>query len=140
VRIHHLNCGSIAPPGARLVNGTGSLLRRGTIVCHCLLVVTDAGLVLVDTGIGLHDVARPVARLGRPFLWALQPRLEPAETAVRQIAALGYQSTDVRHVVLTHLDVDHAGGLADFPQAQVHVHATELAAALHPTTLLVVRV
>jgi glyoxylase-like metal-dependent hydrolase (beta-lactamase superfamily II) len=28
-------------------------------------------------------------------------------------------------VVLTHLDLDHAGGLPDFPRARVHVHRTE---------------
>jgi len=36
----------------------------------------------------------------------------------------------VRHIVLTHLDVDHCGGLPDFPDAQVHVLAAELDAAL----------
>ena len=36
-------------------------------------------------------------------------------------------------IVLTHLDLDHAGGIADFPQARVHVHATELEAARHPS-------
>ena len=30
----------------------------------------------------------------------------------------------------THLDLDHVGGLSDFPWARVHVHATELEAAL----------
>lgn len=30
----------------------------------------------------------------------------------------------------THLDLDHAGGLGDFPGAQVHVYKTELDAAL----------
>jgi phosphoribosyl 1,2-cyclic phosphodiesterase len=29
--------------------------------------------------------------------------------------------------VLTHLDIDHSGGLPDFPQAQVHLWARELA-------------
>lgn len=28
---------------------------------------------------------------------------------------------DVRHIVLTHLDFDHAGGLDDFPEATVHM-------------------
>jgi glyoxylase-like metal-dependent hydrolase (beta-lactamase superfamily II) len=32
--------------------------------------------------------------------------------------------------VLTHLDFDHAGGLPDFPDAKVHVHAKEKDAAL----------
>src|SRR5690606_39180198 len=33
------------------------------------------------------------------------------------------------HILLTHLDVDHCGGLPDFPGARVHVLADELAAA-----------
>jgi len=53
------------------------------------------------------------------------PRLDPAEIAVRQIRALGYSPGDVRHVLLTHLDRDHAGGIADFPGAKVHVHRKE---------------
>jgi glyoxylase-like metal-dependent hydrolase (beta-lactamase superfamily II) len=35
----------------------------------------------------------------------------------------------VRHIVLTHLDFDHAGGLEDFPDATVHVLAAEREAA-----------
>jgi glyoxylase-like metal-dependent hydrolase (beta-lactamase superfamily II) len=59
----------------------------------------------------------------------MRPRLDPAETAVRRIAALGYRPADVRHVVLTHLDPDHAGGIADFPGATVHVTAAAYRAA-----------
>ncbi len=59
----------------------------------------------------------------------IRPRLEVAETALRQIADLGFRIDDVRHIVPTHLDLDHAGGLADFPEATVHVHAAELRAA-----------
>jgi glyoxylase-like metal-dependent hydrolase (beta-lactamase superfamily II) len=36
---------------------------------------------------------------------------------------------DVRNIVHTHLDLDHVGGLSDFPDALVHVHATALEAA-----------
>ena len=35
----------------------------------------------------------------------------------------------MRHVVQTHLDLDHVGGLSDFPWASVHVHDVELRAA-----------
>jgi hypothetical protein len=45
------------------------------------------------------------------------------------VARLGYSPGDVRHIILTHLDVDHCGGLPDFPDAQVHVLAAELEAA-----------
>jgi glyoxylase-like metal-dependent hydrolase (beta-lactamase superfamily II) len=39
----------------------------------------------------------------------------------------------VRHVVLTHLDLDHAGGIADFPRAKVHVMLQEHEAAMLTT-------
>ncbi|MFD0510570.1 MBL fold metallo-hydrolase [Streptomyces aureus] len=34
------------------------------------------------------------------------------------MTGLGYAVDDVRHIVLTHLDLDHAGGLPDFPRAR----------------------
>jgi glyoxylase-like metal-dependent hydrolase (beta-lactamase superfamily II) len=132
VRVHHLNCGTMRPPSRRLLNGTGSLLAAGRLVCHCLLAETDAGLVLIDTGIGLADIANPAAALGARFLRQTRPLLDPDETAIRQVGRLGYRPTDVRHIVVTHLDRDHAGGVADFPWATVHVHALEHQAAMGP--------
>jgi glyoxylase-like metal-dependent hydrolase (beta-lactamase superfamily II) len=129
MRIHHLNTGTMCPIGQRFVNGTGSFFQRARMVCHCLLVESNDGLVLVDTGIGLDDIADP-ARLGRKWVRQTTPQLDPAETAVRQIRALGYSPDDVRHLLLTHLDRDHAGGVADFPKARVHVHRKEHAMAV----------
>ena len=102
---------------------------RGRLACHCLLVEAPAGLVLVDTGLGLADVAAPRARLGRASLAIFAPELVPQMTAARQVERLGFEIEDVRHVVLTHLDRDHAGGLDDFPQATVHLLAEEREAA-----------
>jgi glyoxylase-like metal-dependent hydrolase (beta-lactamase superfamily II) len=103
---------------------------RGLMVAHCLLVETERdGLVLVDTGFGTRDVdgATP---LSTAFRTLVGPTLDRTETAVAQVAALGFSPADVRHVVVTHLDLDHAGGLCDFPDAQVHLHAREHAAAM----------
>ncbi len=100
--------------------------------CHCPLIEGEDGLVLVDTGLGVEDCAEP-RRLGPLFRLLTRPRLEVAETALRRVADLGFRVDDVRHIVPTHLDLDHAGGLADFPAATVHVHASELKAAKNPT-------
>ncbi|TIC87597.1 MBL fold metallo-hydrolase [Nocardioides sp. GY 10113] len=118
MRVHHLNCGTMNAPLA------------GRLVCHVLLLETDAsGLVLVDTGFGLADIAQPRARLG-PTGTLLRPTLDPAEAAATQVEALGFRRDDVRHVVLTHFDLDHIGGLADFPEAAVHVTTAEYDAAV----------
>lgn len=99
------------------------------IVCHVLLVETDNGLVLVDTGFGLEDVADPRRRMG-PTWRVFRAVLDPAETAAHQVERLGFQRHDVRHIVVTHFDLDHIGGLSDFPQAQVHVTAAEIDGAM----------
>ena len=51
--------------------------------------------MLVDTGVGTHDV-----------------------TAIRQIERLGFDPREVRHIVLTHLD-------DDFAEATVHMLQAE---------------
>ncbi|MBB1051650.1 MBL fold metallo-hydrolase, partial [Dietzia sp. CW19] len=93
MRIHQMNCGTFA----------------GRLPTRVLLVEAPAGLVLVDTGIGLRDIADPAARLG-PLRHAMRPRLDPSETAYRRIEAMGFDPREVRHIVLTHMDFDHIGG------------------------------
>lgn len=130
MRVHHLNCGTHCPIGGALFDGSSrGLLAR--IVTHGLLIETDSGLVLVDSGYGLQDVQRPHPRL--PYAWRalLNIRLHEQDTALRQVEALGFAARDVRHIVLTHLDFDHAGGIEDFPEARVHVLAAEREAAAH---------
>jgi glyoxylase-like metal-dependent hydrolase (beta-lactamase superfamily II) len=132
MRIHHLSCGSLCPHGARLINGEGGLLSPASVVCHCLLIETADGLVMVDTGFGTDDARNP-RQLGAPFRALMRPRPQIAETALTQVESLGFAAGDVRHIITTHLDLDHAGGLPDFPEADVHVFAPELEAAMHPT-------
>jgi glyoxylase-like metal-dependent hydrolase (beta-lactamase superfamily II) len=137
MKVHHLNCISTCPLGGRLMDGrTRTLLGRGELACHCLLVETASHLVLVDTGLGTRDVANPRGRLSAFFLMLLDPDLREEMTAVRQVQKLGYDPRDVRHIVLTHLDFDHAGGLDDFPHASVHMLAAERDNALARPTWL----
>lgn len=136
MRIHHLNCGTDCPFGGALFDGLSAGLT-GHLVCHCLLVETAAhGLVLVDTGYGLRDVAHPHRhphpRITRTMRAMLNIKLNEAETAIRQIEKLGFKADDVRHIMLTHLDFDHAGGLEDFPTATIHLLQAEFDAATGP--------
>jgi glyoxylase-like metal-dependent hydrolase (beta-lactamase superfamily II) len=128
MRVHHLNCGLMAPLGGALFDGA-SAGPTAKLACHCLLLETDQGLVLVDTGFGMKDVRHPHRRLSSFFLYLDNIQLDPDLTAIRQIERLGFSPYDVRHIVMTHLDFDHTGGLEDFPQAAVHVTQRELDAA-----------
>lgn len=127
--VHHLNCLTMAPPVS-----LGGRITPRRMVAHCLLIEGDEGLVLVDTGFGTEDLA--TRRMGRGFILGMGAVLDPAETALAQLRALGHQPEDVTDIVVTHLDLDHAGGLGDFPAARVHVFADEFAAASSPRGLL----
>lgn len=131
MRIHHLNCGTLYVPLGVAMVGTGGLLTPARIVTHCVLAETDDGLLLVDTGFGTQDCLRPT-----PFMRIMMAfgssRRDLEETASRQVERLGYALEDVRHIVLTHFHYDHAGGLPDFPHAQVHVFVDEYEAVTDP--------
>ncbi|MFD4673153.1 MBL fold metallo-hydrolase [Lentzea sp. NPDC058450] len=120
MKVHHLNCATFRPP-----------LVAGGLVAHCLLIESDQGLVLVDTGFGMNEVTNPKGTIDPMSRKLLRPVLDITETAISHVEKRGYTADDVRHVLVTHLDLDHAGGLRDFPKATVHVLDAELEAAVN---------
>ncbi|QDU61626.1 Metallo-beta-lactamase superfamily protein [Planctomycetes bacterium Pan216] len=111
--IHHLIGGTLhAPPNP----------RAG---CHCLVLQHGGKLALVDTGIGLRDVAEPEKRIGEETIRLEGFQFHEEETILRQLERQGFRADDVTDIVLTHADPDHTGGLADFPEARVHLSREE---------------
>jgi glyoxylase-like metal-dependent hydrolase (beta-lactamase superfamily II) len=131
MKIHHLNCGTMHPLGVPRKDGSGGFFLRGDGGLHCLLVETGEGLALVDTGWGLRDIHNPSPAV-RFFMDFGDFVRDPEETAVRQVARMGFDPSEVKHIFLTHMHLDHAGGLPDFPGATIHLAAPELEACRHP--------
>ncbi len=124
LRVHPIKTGRLTGNETFLRGeGWASLLRRRRdyeFPAYCFVVEHPEGLIAIDTGIGSS------ARSPRP--WAQRrfvPDPEPGTGAAAGMRAIGLDPADVRLVILTHLDWDHAGGLADFPRAQVIVHRAE---------------
>ena len=134
MEVHHLGIGAMRPYGGALFDGRTPGLGPADLVCHCLLLETSVGLVLVDTGLVAQDAQRSAERISPFFRVADRVRLRPEESAVSQIRALGRDPGEVRHVIMTHLDFDHVGGLPDFAHAAIHLSAAEAQAARRPTT------
>jgi len=133
MKIHHLNCGSFCPLSHPILNRALPLLNQFNLVCHCLLIESDAGLILVDTGLGLDDVKNH-QRFKSNFIFNqfAKPKLDLDETAFVQITKLGFNPKDVKHIMATHFDSDHIGGLSDFPGAKIHLLKDEWEHAQNP--------
>jgi glyoxylase-like metal-dependent hydrolase (beta-lactamase superfamily II) len=70
-------------------------------------------VIVVDTGFAAHTAAKR----GR----------EQLHHPVEALSDLGIHPTDVSHLLVTHMHWDHAGHLASFPTARVHLQESELA-------------
>ena len=133
MRIHHLNCGAMQPYGGALWDGQTPIAGPAVLACHCLLLEYDDGtLVLVDTGVVSTDPAADRIRHSPFFLAVDRLDLDPMQSAAARLRELGRDPAQLRHVVMTHLDFDHAAGLPDFPDASVHLSAREAEHAQHP--------
>jgi N-acyl homoserine lactone hydrolase len=103
--------------------GWSSLFRRRKryeFPVHCFVVEHPEGPIAIDTGLTTRARLRASQRLIAP-----SPRVEAGEEVGQRIGTTGLNTDDVQRVVLTHLDWDHAGGLAYFPNAEVLVHRPE---------------
>ena len=111
-KIHHINCVKIESP-------------MGSAIGHCLVIEDKNKLTLIDSGIGLLESKKPEERLGKELIEVTGFKFEEDLTAIRQIEKLGLDPKNVKHIICSHLDPDHIGGIVDFPNAKVHVSKEE---------------
>jgi glyoxylase-like metal-dependent hydrolase (beta-lactamase superfamily II) len=99
--------------------------RRTVAIIGALIEHPKAGPILFDTG----------APANYPELWppVIQELFhitshEPEHQLEAAVQAAGYGLEDIRAIVLSHLHLDHAGGLESFrgSDVPVYVHADEL--------------
>ena len=100
-----------------------SLLRRRRAVefpVYSYIVEHPEGLIAIDTGMSAQ-AHRPATQ--RRFV--PRPVAKPEDEVGPRMRATGLRPEEVSRVVITHLDWDHVGGIAHFPNAEVLVHRPE---------------
>jgi glyoxylase-like metal-dependent hydrolase (beta-lactamase superfamily II) len=143
VRLRPLLCGrSMAPlpyllrqPGRlAALRGLGFGVRKDDWVpvpiVAFLLEHPEAGRVLIDTGLHASVAVKPVESLGRVGTLVFRNiQMDPSQAVPAQLRELGIEPRDVRTVVMTHLHIDHASGISEFPDATFVVSRAEWEAA-----------
>jgi N-acyl homoserine lactone hydrolase len=90
------------------------------------LIEHPEGLIVVDTGETARATAPGYFPPWHPYYRrCIRLAVEPDDEIGPQLRARGFDPSDVRWVVLTHLHTDHAGGLAHFPHSEIVVTREE---------------
>lgn len=97
------------------------------------LIETNQGFVLFDTGINTEILNDPdlLNQYYTRHGWT-PPIVKPHHELLYQLELLGLSTTDIRYVILSHMHLDHTGGLKHFRHAPVIVQRSEYEYAFDP--------
>lgn len=126
----------VAMPGATVTMRESELMVGGSdrmieLPVPTFVIEHPKGLVLFDTGCHPEVAVDATGYWGRIADY-LQVKFAPELVVDEQLRNHGYRPEDIRFVVVSHLHLDHAGGLALFPNARFFIMKGELNYAYWP--------
>lgn len=126
----------VAMPGATVTMRESELMVGGgdrmiEMPVPTFVIEHPKGLVLFDTGCNPEVAVDATGYWGRIADY-LQVKFAPELVVDAQLRSHGYRPEDIRYVVVSHLHLDHAGGLALFPNARFFIMKGELNYAYWP--------
>jgi len=132
----HFPVASFEAPGGPFeslkVTGLFSSRSKGWwwVPCPAFLIThPTAGPVLVDTSLHPSVADKPAENFGRLAVAYSHPRVEPGKDLPAQLRARGVDPKALRHVVMTHLHMDHASGMSEYSNSTFVITAAEWEAA-----------
>ena len=134
MRVHAIQTGRVRIKPSQIVGRGRGLARRlaplvdrewsDWLPVNAYAIEHRDGVILVDTGMSSRLKSEPP---WHPFFrFGVRFDIEPEQEAGPQLDEIGIRSADVRQIVLTHLHVDHDGGLAAFPASEIVASPGEL--------------
>src|SRR6202044_2096684 len=135
MRVHAIQTGRVKIKESQVVGRGHGLMRQfaplidsewsAWLPTFAYAIEHRDGVILVDTG--ASAAAKSLPRWHPYFRFGVRFDIEPEQEAGPQLRAIGIGSGDVRRVVMTHLHIDHDGGLEAFPNSEILVSSGELA-------------
>ena len=137
MRIHAVQTGRVQVKKTQLIGRGEGLKRRlaplfdpewsDWLPIYAFAIEHPEGVILVDTGANAGLMRLP--RWHPYFRLAVRFEIDREQEIGPELLKLGIAPRDVKTVVLTHMHIDHDGGLKDLMFSQVWAAAGELAAA-----------
>lgn len=102
---------------------------------YMALLETEAGWVLIDTGLNPRGVLEPEKAWGERAK-VVRPDLKPEDDVRSRLKELGIGVNDIKYILQTHLHWDHTGGNRFFTEATFFVQKSEYRFAFWPDRYL----
>jgi len=134
MRVHTIETGRVQIKASQVIGRGHGLGRRlaplfdaewsDWLPVNAYAIEHRDGVILVDTGASAAAMRLP---RWHPYLrFCVRFDIEPEQEVGPQLKALGVGSNDVKRVVMTHLHIDHDGGLDGFPTSEILASPGEL--------------
>ncbi|HYB11995.1 MAG TPA: N-acyl homoserine lactonase family protein [Myxococcota bacterium] len=128
IRLHAFTCGWLTGGLGNFLAGEHGRIR---VPVPCYLVVHPRGTALFDTGLHAGMQHDPAGRLGSLApAWTVE--FAPGEEVAGRLAEVELPPARVDFIVTSHLHFDHAGGIAQIPNAKLVVQQAEWQAGRDP--------
>jgi N-acyl homoserine lactone hydrolase len=136
MKIHLIQTGTVAiktnqqcGKGHGLIRQLNMILDRNwtePLPIYAWAIEHPEGVIVVDTG----DTARTTEPGYFPgwhpyYRFGVEMDVAPEQEIGPKLRQLGFGTSDIKKVILTHFHTDHAGGLHHFPQSEIFVNGTE---------------
>jgi N-acyl homoserine lactone hydrolase len=139
VRVHPLLTGRAIAPRAALLREPGRLAWRRALglgigkddwvpipIPAFLVEHPSAGPLLIDSGLHASVAVKPAESFGRVTLLVFRDlEMDAGQAVPAQLRERGIDPAEVGTVIMTHLHVDHASGISEFPGATFVVSRAE---------------
>jgi N-acyl homoserine lactone hydrolase len=137
MRVHAIQTGRVRIKASQVIGRGHGLTRRlaplidsewsAWLPTFAYAIEHRDGVILVDAGASAANKSLP--RWHPYFRNSVRFDIEPEQEAGPQLRAIGIGPRDVGRIVMTHLHIDHDGGLKAFPESEILVSPGELARA-----------
>ncbi|HEV7642117.1 MAG TPA: N-acyl homoserine lactonase family protein [Gaiellaceae bacterium] len=134
IRLYTFECGRTIIPLRNHILGAGLAGEMIATPVTWFLLTHPRGNVIIDGGNAAEVAVDARTHWGR-ILDMSSVEMEPEDAVTVALERMGFDLSEIRWIVQSHLHIDHTGAVADigsFPNAQVLVSRTEYDFAMAP--------
>ena len=124
MKLYFFECGTLESQKHLFTFGKG-IGEPFNVPVPFFLIDHPKGKVLFDTGNSLAVVSNPETHWG-DAVKSYYPRMQESDYIINQLNSQGISPNEIAYVILSHLHLDHAGGVGQFGKAKYVVQRDEL--------------